>query len=587
VHYASASQDERARAHRRLAQAVTDVEERGRHLGAAATAPDAEVAAALGAAATAARARGAPGTAAEFSELAAGLTPREDGEAQVRRWFAASDDHFAAGDTQRASAILARLVDELPRGGLRSDALLRLAECREEFPVTMELAERALAEADGDAPRSAAAENLLASMWIGLRADLVKALEHHRRGLIFAEQAGDPVRLTLNVARTSHLESLTGRITAGLLERGVALERETGLLLDYGPTLVLGLRSMYQDRLDESRELLLRVASAAAEQGDQPRRAYAVFHLSELESRAGNYAAATAYAAEAVDLDRQLGLEATLAGALYAAALAAAYRGRVQEARAFAEEGLELSGGGGAFMIQNTSVLGFVELSVGDAAAAARRLRALPPLLERMGYGEPSVNRVLPNAIDALLQLGELDEARPWVDRLEEQGRSLDSPYALSTGARCRGLLLAAEGDLDGAEQAFAQALAHHERTPGGFERARTLLALGSSRRRAKRKRAARDALGEAAEIFESLGAPLWAELARKEIARIGGRTAAADGELSETERRIADLVAQGRSNKEVAAALSLSPKTVEWNLSKVYAKLGVRSRAELASRRH
>lgn len=587
VHYASAHEDDRARVHRRLAEVVTDAEERGRHLGATAPAPDAGVAAALDEATISARARGAITAAAELSELAAGLTPPEDADARTGRWLAAADDRFASGDTLRACEILERLVEELPWGGLRSDALVRLAEHRDIDPITFELAERALAEADGDPARSAAAENALAIGWLTLRADYVRALEHYRRGLAFAERAGDPAQLARSLALTAHLESLTGRITPGLLERGVALEQRAGLILDYGPTFVLALRRMYQDRLAEARELLDRIDSAASEQGDEPRRALVVFHRSELENRAGNYEAAATYAAETIELGRELALNTTLLGGLYVAALAAAYSGRAEEARALAEEGIELSGGVGVFMMQSASVLGFVELSVGDPRAAARRLLPLAKRLATMGSGEPSAGRILPNAVDALVQIGELDEARILVDRLEEQGLRLDSPYARSTGARGRGQLLAAEGDPEGAEQAFAEALVQHARMPGSFERARTLLALGSVRRLARRKRAAREVLQEAAAIFESLGAPLWAEQARSELARIGGRAAASGNELSETERQIADLVVQGRSNKEVAAALSLSPKTVEWNLSKVYSKLGVHSRTELAARRH
>ncbi len=116
------------------------------------------------------------------------------------------------------------------------------------------------------------------------------------------------------------------------------------------------------------------------------------------------------------------------------------------------------------------------------------------------------------------------------------------------------------------------------------FERARTLLALGSTRRRAKRRRAARESLDEALAIFEELGARLWSEKAREELARIGGRPKPT-GDLTPTERRVAALVAEGRSNKEAAAALFVTVKTVESNLSRVYAKLGVRSRAELAHR--
>ena len=432
--------------------------------------------------------------------------------------------------------------------------------------------------------RAAAAENALAILWLVLRADLSRALEHHRRGVRFAEEAGDPVRLALNVAHMAHLESLTGRITPGLLERGVRLEEELGILVDYGPSFVLGLRMMYRDRLDEARERLLHVGEVAAEQGDEPRRAYVLFHLGELECRAGNYVTALARAAEAADLGEQLALASTHAGALYVGALASAYIGRIEEARTLAEEGLERSRRRGVFMIQNASVLGFVELSVGDAATAAERLRPLPPLLEQMGYGEPSVNRVLPNAIDALVQVGELEEAVPWIARLEEQGRRLDSAYGLSTGARCRGLMLGAEGDLDEAERVFEQALAQHDRMPGQFERGRTLLGLGALRRRAKQKRAAREALLEAAGIFEQLGAPLWAEKAHTEIARIGGRKPA-DGELSPTEGRVAALVASGRSNKEAAAELFVTVKAVEANLSRVYSKLGVHSRTQLARR--
>jgi DNA-binding CsgD family transcriptional regulator len=139
-------------------------------------------------------------------------------------------------------------------------------------------------------------------------------------------------------------------------------------------------------------------------------------------------------------------------------------------------------------------------------------------------------------------------------------------------------------GELDGAI-ASLEAAARAPEPPQGvnpFELARTLLALGTLQRRLQRKRAARDSLQRAADIFERLGAAAWAQNVRLELRRIGGRAASGVG-LSETERRIAELVAAGRRNREVAAALSLSPNTVAWNLSKVYRKLGVSSRTELA----
>jgi DNA-binding CsgD family transcriptional regulator len=143
-------------------------------------------------------------------------------------------------------------------------------------------------------------------------------------------------------------------------------------------------------------------------------------------------------------------------------------------------------------------------------------------------------------------------------------------------------LLLAARTDFDGALASVEDALAEHARVPIPFERGRTLRVLGAVQRRAKRKRAAREALEEALAVFERLGAQLFAEQARLELGRIGGRGPATD-QLTPTERRVAGLVAEGRSTREVAAALFVSPKTVEGHLGRIYRKLGIHSRAALA----
>ena len=144
--------------------------------------------------------------------------------------------------------------------------------------------------------------------------------------------------------------------------------------------------------------------------------------------------------------------------------------------------------------------------------------------------------------------------------------------------------MLAARGDLEGAFASFERALAEHARSTDPFQHARTLLALGRTQRRAKKRGAARTTLEDALARFERLGAPLWAEQARAELARIGGR-APSRGELTEAEHRIATLVAEGRTNREVAAALFLTEHSVETALTRIYRKLGVRSRAELARR--
>jgi DNA-binding CsgD family transcriptional regulator len=182
------------------------------------------------------------------------------------------------------------------------------------------------------------------------------------------------------------------------------------------------------------------------------------------------------------------------------------------------------------------------------------------------------------------VSLGRLEEAEALLDRLEHRGRTLDRPWAIATAGRGRGLLTAARGDLSGARSALEQALVEHRRVPQPFELARTLLVKGEVERRAKQKRAARSTLERALDLFLALGAPLWAQRARDDLARVGGAMLRSS-ELTPTEQRIAELVGEEKKNREVAETLFISVKTVEANLSRIFHKLGVRSRTELARR--
>lgn len=229
-------------------------------------------------------------------------------------------------------------------------------------------------------------------------------------------------------------------------------------------------------------------------------------------------------------------------------------------------------------------VLGFIELSRGGARSALDHLDRAAQLGFALGIHEPAMQWFVPDLIEASLTMGELDRVEANLTSWEVRARALDRAWALAVSARTRGLVHAARGDFDDAFAGFDESLAEHARTEDPFQHARTLLALGTTQRRAKRRRAARETLEHALAAFERLPAPLWAEKARAELARIGGRVPSR-GELTEAERRIAALVAEGRSNREVAAALFLTEHTVETALSRVYRKLGVRSRAELASR--
>jgi DNA-binding NarL/FixJ family response regulator len=198
------------------------------------------------------------------------------------------------------------------------------------------------------------------------------------------------------------------------------------------------------------------------------------------------------------------------------------------------------------------------------------------------GWREPSIYAELPNAIEALVELGELAEARRLLADLQDRVGRIESPWGEASADRCEGLILAAEGDLEAALAAYARALRVHAHLPQPFDLARTLLALGRAQRRARERRAARETLRRALAIFEELGAELWAEKARAELGRIGGRAASRD-DLTPAEQRVAELVAEGKKNREVAAELVVSVHTVESTLTQVYRKLGVRSRTELA----
>jgi DNA-binding CsgD family transcriptional regulator len=192
--------------------------------------------------------------------------------------------------------------------------------------------------------------------------------------------------------------------------------------------------------------------------------------------------------------------------------------------------------------------------------------------------------RFLPDEIEALVALGETEKARPLLEAMLDRAGALGRTWALATGERCRGLLTASLGELPEALDAFERALESHRMLEEPFELGRTLLAQGQVLRRMKKWRLARESLGRSSEIFEHLGAAHWAGRATAELARIGGRAPGPVG-LTPSERNLADLVARGLTNREAAQAMFVSVSTVEASLRRIYSKLGVRSRTELARR--
>ncbi len=349
---------------------------------------------------------------------------------------------------------------------------------------------------------------------------------------------------------------------------------------------MLGQLLKYTDDYDAARARLEAAYRLALEEGDESSVPDLAAHLSELALWTGDWAAAEQYARASFDVARRAEQVFLRGIALYCCALVDAHLGREASARAYAEDGLALGRERRDPWLEGIClwVLGFLELSLGDPEAVERHLSRAAEIAETIGLAEPGQWRFHPDRIEALIQTGALEQADALLARYRARATSVERAHALAAAERCRGLLAAARADLDGALAAFAESLERYERLPLEFERARTLLALGTAERRAQHKRAAREALEQALESFERLGAPLWAVKAQAELGRIGGRRAPTRGALSETEAQIAELAAAGRTNAEIAARLVMSPKTVKWNLSKVYRKLGVRSRTELAA---
>ena len=262
----------------------------------------------------------------------------------------------------------------------------------------------------------------------------------------------------------------------------------------------------------------------------------------------------------------------------------ALHRGQLDVARGLSERALVLAGEQlGLHPPIHLAILGLIPLWAGDAAASIERLAEADEQAARLGWGEPTQRPWTADYAEALLELGRVDDAVRLVDRLEADAARLGRDWVLAEVTRCRGFVAAARGELDEATALFEQAVERHEAVGDRFGHARALLALGAVRRRALQKSAAREAIDAALAGFEELGAATWVKRARDELGRISGRTRV-DG-LTPAERRVAELVANGRTNREVAAALFLGERTVASHLTHIYAKLGVRSRTELARR--
>lgn len=578
--YQIARPADRRAAHARLADATDEPDRRAWQLAAATVGPNEAVAAALEDAAALARRRG--GVAAEAKALAraAQLTP--DIEARARRRFKAALAAEAAGWFEQAETMLSQIVELTQEPELRAQAVTRrsyLLSDRGEF-------DRGYALAVDEAEHAPAREAAFV-----LTGGAIMALLHSldiRASVTIAErawqQAGDTAETDVDLCG---MRSRT-RILAGRTDGAVAFVRSsldrvgagTLLAIDFGTDL------FYLEDYQRSRAVLERVGERARAADAAGLLSYGLDQLAKLETRVDNLTRAYALELECLQITEPLGNDVARAASLAWLGLVEAMLGR-GESREHAEAALEIANQhrDAYNIVRARGALGLEALGRRDAAAAVEWLEPAVRMLEKGGVGNPNVFRLEADLVEALTRLGVPERAESHLARFEKQAQSTRSPWSRSAAARCRAFL-SADGELG---DAFVTALRLHDHDPSAFERARTELCYGERLRRCGQRRAAREQLRSALTTFDRVGAQPWADHARLELRASGEHIRRRDP--SDTERltpqelQIALLVAEGLTNRDAAARLFLSPKTVEFHLTRIYRKLDIHSRSELVRR--
>lgn len=589
VHYARTPASRRRELHRVLAEVLEDEEERARHLALAAEAPDRRIALALEQAAGSAARRGAADTAALLLEDAVRLTPIDAPEARVSRVVAAAEHHSVTGSAARARELLEELMPDLPGGPIRARALMALAEVRsDDFEAGHRLLAEAMTEAAGHDRVRAQIESRLALTCsnLGRFADM---LVHAQSAIESAEHAGDSGLLAMALTTRAVAAAFNGHpMEHELLRRAIELEATAPVTTYYSPSGELAQILFWSDDYERARPQLQRSVQRARRRGEEYDAAALVFELAMLEWYAGNRDAAELHLASATDALRAQGEYSLDLWLVWGESLFIAGRGDLDEALEVAARAVAMAEQSADLLIGAlpASVLASVRLWTGRPEAAHAILAPIRESFVASGFGiVGSLTLGLWTIdIEALIASGALDDAQLVVDELRARVRASENPNAVAVAERCRGLLLAARGDLGAALEALELALTEHARRPLAPEVARTSLELGTVQRRTKRKNLAKHSLELALATFEPIGARMWADRARDELGRIGLRRPVVSEGLTPAQTRVADLVLEGLSNREIAGALYMSVRSVEAHLTKAYRELGVRSRAQLVA---
>lgn len=588
THYANAHPARRRELHRLLADILEDEEQRAYHLARGAEAPDRAVAVRIELAAQAAARRGAPETGAELLEQAARLTPLEAAEVRRSRMISAAELHHDGGGATRARELLEEVLPQVPHGPARARTLFRLAQTRtDDHAVSTALMEEAVGEA-GDHHRLRAQIEVMLADALSTRAEFAAALVHARAALESAQRANDPGILAVAIAAVEFDTLMTGgAVDLEAIRRGIQYDDSVELTWSR-PSVALAQILFLSDDYAQARPALEQVVRLVRARGEVYETSFFVMNLALLDWYAGDPQAAEEHRITSAELDRDQGNHDHDVVHVYLEALFAAGRGELEAARALAVPALEMAEriGNPNFAVLPTTLLAYIDLCTGDPTAAHDRLRAMrePFLASGFGFIGSLTLELWSVDIEALIACGRLGEAELVLDDLLRRAGDVENPNAIAVAERCRGLLLGARGEIAPAIAAMQTALAEHARRPLRPQIARTLLELGALQRRAKQKSAAKQSLEQALTMFVAMGATVRETRTRDELGRIGLRRPAITEGLTPAQQRVAELVASGMTNREVANTLYMSVRSVESHLTKAYREFGVKSRAQLVA---
>jgi DNA-binding CsgD family transcriptional regulator len=560
--------------HARLADAVDGGPARARHRARAATGPDEPTALLLETAALDELANGSAALSAALAGDALGLS---EGRPPPERVFLAARACLSAGELDRARSLLLEHLGGMAQGDERSRAFLLLARSVGTNRELLEFTTSAVEEARAPAFRADALVYLATVNAFGF----LREIPSQVRLVLEAAELLEREEALLDIAAS---DALTIFAMAGLPEREFDLGSSEPATFFNSLERSRGLALLWRGELSDARPVFEAGLAQARETAEDESITSALLQLAELEARAGRVAEASRLA-ESAALGAWDGEARAMAPRIRAAAGLAAREPDLTVA--LAGEAVELARQGEYVWqeFEARRIAGSACLLGGDAASALGWLEPVHEHLARNGVRNPGVFPVTGDLAEAHLRSGDTGSAERLLEELDVAGREQHHPWASSVAERVRGLLADVDGDYTTAEEAFSAAAERASRHGLELDAARAQLALGVARRHAKHRAEARAALAEAEASFARLGASRYVEQTQAEAARVAGRRRTGN-ELTETEARVAEFVAAGKTNREVAAALSLSVRGVEANLSRVYLKLGLRSRTELAAAR-